>query len=143
MRSISGNIHNYQVFVIVGILWGHGQFPASRIIFLQRPGIAGKGCAQSAAARVAAVLPVIFGRIIMYSYTTSHARQNNNYRDRRGMMSKTISEKNTKTEIIEAYNEALAKLKEKKTLEQVQTIAVKAIEGASAQRIVTERVKET
>jgi len=58
-------------------------------------------------------------------------------------MSKTISEKNTKTEIIEAYNEALAKLKEKKTLEQVQTIAVKAIEGASAQRIVTERVKET
>jgi len=33
-------------------------------------------------------------------------------------MTKTISEKNTKTEIIEAYNEVLAKLKEQKTLNQ-------------------------
>jgi hypothetical protein len=34
------------------------------------------------------------------------------------MMTKTISEKNTKTEIIEAYNEVLAKLKEQKAVNQ-------------------------
>jgi hypothetical protein len=37
------------------------------------------------------------------------------------MMTKTISEKNTKTEIIEAYNEVLAKLKERKAVNQ-QTV---------------------
>ncbi len=35
---------------------------------------------------------------------------------REGDMAKTVSDKNTKTEIIEAYNEVLAQLKDQKAL---------------------------
>ncbi|NLT21817.1 MAG: hypothetical protein GXX82_02090 [Syntrophorhabdus sp.] len=55
------------------------------------------------------------------------------------MMTKTISEKNTKTEIIEAYNEVLAKLKEQKAVNQQavkkETEVKESLKEASANSI--------